>query len=277
VVIAAVTGFPLIFAVVMSVSNVKVGGGGFDFSGLTLDNFEIVFKSEKWRYALAFTTFYTVVTVLAELVLGVLIALVVERLGASRGWMLGLLLIPWSLITVISATLWRYVYAAGYGVASWALTLVGFDDPVILGNSTSAIAALMVADVWKTTPFVAIIALAGLVSIPKELYEAAEVDGSSGWRTFWSITLPLIRSALLTAVLFRVLQAFGLFDLPFVLTGGGPGSSTTSLAMLGYNTMFTNLRFGPGAAIAVSTALIVTLGCLAFTRVFRAQVGSREG
>jgi multiple sugar transport system permease protein len=132
---------------------------------------------------------------------------------------------------------------------------------------------LIFADVWKTTPFVTIIVLAGLVMLPQDIYEASEVDGASGWKTFWTITLPLLRPTLGIAVLFRILQAFGIFDLPYVLTGGGPGDSTTSLAILGYNTLFLDLDFGPGAAVATTTALIILLMCIVFLRVFKSQVG----
>ena len=134
----------------------------------------------------------------------------------------------------------------------------------------------MIADIWKTTPFVAIIVLAGLVMLPGDIYEAAEVDGSSGWSTFWRITVPLLRPTLALAVMFRVLQAFGLFDLPYVLTGGGPGTATTSLAILGYDAIFKNLAFGPGAAVAVTSALLVLLGCLLSLRTFRVQVGKEN-
>jgi multiple sugar transport system permease protein len=184
---------------------------------------------------------------------------------------MALLLIPWSMITVINAELWGYIYQGTYGVAG---ALFGIHN--ILGTSTPAIIGLMVADIWKTTPFVAIIVLAGLVLLPGDIYEAAEVDGSSGWSTFWRITVPLLRPTLALAVLFRVLQAFGLFDLPYVLTNGGPGTATTSLAILGYNAIFKNLAYGPGAAVATTTALLVLLGCLISLRTFRVQVG-KEG
>ena len=134
----------------------------------------------------------------------------------------------------------------------------------------------MVADIWKTTPFVAIIVLAGLVMIPAHLYEAAAMDGSSGWTTFWRITLPLLRPTIAIAILFRVLQALGLFDLPFILTGGGPGTSTTSLAVLGYQAMFNDLSFGPGAAVATTTALLVTVGCLLFLPAFKSQANAQK-
>jgi multiple sugar transport system permease protein len=266
--------FPIIFAIVLSFENVNVTGSGFSLNGATISNYHTVVSSGLWHHALWFTTLYTVVTVFVELVLGTIFALVLVRLTAGRGPMMALLLIPWSLITVISAELWSYIYNPTYGALAYIWHLVFGGAPAnVLGTPWPAFFALAFADVWKTTPFVAIIVLAGLVMIPIDLYEASEVDGASAWKTFWRITLPLLRPTIGIAVLFRVLQAFGLFDLPYILTGGGPGTSTQSLAMLAYNTMFTDIDFGPGAAVAVSTAVIVVLMCLVFLRAFKQQVG----
>ena len=271
IIIIAVTIFPIVYSVVLSLSNVTVTGNGINLGGATGSNYVQVVENSTWQYALGFTIIYTIITVLVELVLGTLIALVLQRLAAGRGWMMALLLIPWSMITVINAELWQYIYEGTYGVAG---ALFGLHD--ILGNSLQAIIGLMIADIWKTTPFVAIIVLAGLVMLPGDIYEAAEVDGSSGWSTFWRITVPLLRPTLAIAVLFRVLQAFGLFDLPFVMTNGGPGTATTSLAILGYKAIFQNLDFGTGAAVATTTALLVLIGCLISLRGFKLQVG-KEG
>jgi multiple sugar transport system permease protein len=276
ILIAAVTIFPIIYSVVMSLNNVSVSGNGFALNGFTGSNYSLVFGNSTWRYALGFTVLYTVVTVVVELVLGTLIALVLERLAAGRGWMMALLLIPWSMITVINAELWSYIFNPTYGAMQEIFGAVGLGHPNFLGTPTPAIASMMVADIWKTTPFVAIIVLAGLVMLPGDIYEAAEIDGSSGWDTFWRITVPLLRPTLALAVMFRVLQAFGLFDLPYVLTNGGPGTATTSLAVLGYQAMFKNLSFGPGAAVATTTALLVLLGCLISLRTFRVQVGKEN-
>jgi multiple sugar transport system permease protein len=276
IVIAAVTIFPIVYSVIMSLNTVTVTGNGFSLDGFTFSNYNLVLHSSLWRDALFFTLYYTLITVIVELILGTCIALVLERLVAGRGWMMALLLIPWSMITVINAELWAYIYNGTYGVADYILGALGFGHPVILGTPTSAIIGLMIADIWKTTPFVAIIVLAGLVMLPGDVFEAAEVDGASGWYTFWRITLPLLRPTIALAIIFRVLQAFGLFDLPYVMTGGGPGTATQSLAILAYNALFKNLAFGPGAAVATSTALLVLLACLASLRVFRVQVG-QEG
>jgi multiple sugar transport system permease protein len=276
IVIGAVTIFPIVYSVVISLSNATVSGNGIALNGFTTSNYSLVLKNSTWHYALGFTIIYTLITVLVELALGTMIALVLERMTAGRGAMMALLLIPWSMITVINAELWGYIYQGTYGVADALLNAVGLGHPNILGTPTPAIIGLMIADIWKTTPFVAIIVLAGLVMLPGDIYEAAEVDGSSGWSTFWRITVPLLRPTLALAVMFRVLQAFGLFDLPYVLTNGGPGTATTSLAILGYNAIFKNLSFGPGAAVAVTSALLVLLGCLLSLRTFRVQVG-KEG
>jgi multiple sugar transport system permease protein len=271
IIVIAVTIFPIVYSVVLSLSNVTVTGNGISLGSATGSNYVQVVENSTWQYALGFTIIYTIITVLVELVLGTLIALVLQRLAAGRGWMMALLLIPWSMITVINAELWQYIYEGTYGVAG---ALFGLHD--ILGNSLQAIIGLMIADIWKTTPFVAIIVLAGLVMLPGDIYEAAEVDGSSSWSTFWRITVPLLRPTLAIAVLFRVLQAFGLFDLPFVMTNGGPGTATTSLAILGYKAIFQNLDFGTGAAVATTTALLVLIGCLISLRGFKVQVG-KEG
>jgi multiple sugar transport system permease protein len=274
IVIGVVTIFPIVFSIILSLENVTVSGNGFSLHGATTGNYSLIFGDPTWQYAMGFTVFYTLVTVLVELVLGTCIALVLERLTSGRGWMMALLLIPWSLITVISAQLWLYIYDPTYGVMDRIFGFLGLGSPVILGHNVSSIAALMVADIWKTTPFVAIIVLAGLVMLPGDVFEAAEVDGATGWTTFWRVTFPLLRPTIALAVLFRVLQAFGLFDLPYVLTQGGPGDATTSLAIFGFNAMFKDFAFGPGAAIATSTAVLVIVGCLLFLRVFKAQVGS---
>lgn len=275
-VVGIVTIFPIVFSVVMSLTHVTVSSSGFHIGSFTWGNYSLILKNPTWQYALEFTVVYTVITVIVELFVGTCIALVLERLVRGRGIMMALLLIPWSLITVISAELWAYVYDPSFGIADRFLHAIGAGNPTILGTNLSAIIAMMIADIWKTTPFVAIIVLAGLVMLPQDIYEAAEVDGANGWQTFWRVTFPLLRPTIALAVLFRILQAFGLFDLPYVLTNGGPGHATTPLAILGYDVMFKDLSFGPGAAIATSTALLVVIGCIVFLRVFRAQVGREE-
>jgi multiple sugar transport system permease protein len=277
VVVGAVMIFPVIYAVYMSVSHVTVTGNGIQLSGITGSNYSVLVHAQRYWHDLEFTAAYTVCTVTVETVLGTLIALVLERLEAGRGWLMALMLLPWALITVVSAELWSYVYNGVYGVLDAITHAFGMYGVNVLGTPLSAAVAMSVADIWKTTPFVAIMVLAGLVMLPEDIVEAARVDGASGGTIFWRIRLPLLKPALAVAVMFRILQAFGLFDLPYVLTQGGPGTSTESLALLGYRVLFNDLDFGPGAAIAASTALIVLIVCLAFLKVFQTQVGEQKG
>ncbi len=275
-VVAAVMLFPIAFSILMSFSHVDVSGSGFRLDGATAENYSILFESERYWHDLEFTGLYTVLTVAVEVVLGTLVALVLQRLTRARGWLMALMLLPWALITVVSAELWAYIYNGVYGVLNALTGVVGVHNLNVLGSPLQASVAMGAADIWKTTPFVAIMVLAGLVMLPGEVVEAARVDGANGWSIFWKIRLPLLRPALAVAVMFRILQAFGLFDLPYVLTGGGPGTSTESLAVLTYKVLFKNLEFGPGAAVAASTAVIVLVLCLAFLKAFRTQVGEQE-
>ncbi|QEV37223.1 sugar ABC transporter permease [Streptomyces nodosus] len=275
-VVAGVMVFPIVFSVVMSLSNVNATVSGFHLSGLTFDNYSILFHADRYWHSLYFTVLYTIGTVFAEIIAGMLIALVLERLKSGRGWMMTLLLMPWAIVSVISAELWDYIYNGVYGVLNAALSPLFGHDINVLGTPLGATVGMAVADIWKTTPFVAVIILAGLVMLPGDVMEAGRMDGANGWQIFWHIRFPLMRPTLSIAVMFRILQAFGLFDLPYVLTNGGPGNSTESLALLGYQVLFVDLKFGPGAAVATSTAVIVLIGCLLFLKVFRSQVGQEE-
>ncbi|MGW2769795.1 carbohydrate ABC transporter permease [Streptomyces sp. NPDC001275] len=275
-VVLAVTIFPIVFSLAMSFSKVEVSGSGFHLGAATGGNYAELLSSDRWRQALVFTVLYTLGTVFVEVVLGTVIALVLEKLTGARGWMMALLLLPWAMITVVSAQLWAYVYNGVYGAFSFVFQALTGEEINVLGTPVPAVLAMSVADIWKTTPFVAIIVLAGLVMLPDDVTEAGRVDGASAWTIWWRIRLPLLRPTLAIAVLFRILQAFGIFDLPFVLTGGGPGNSTESFALLGWQVMFQNLSFGPGAAVATSTAALVLAGCLVFLKAFRTQVGSEE-
>ncbi|MFI0241134.1 carbohydrate ABC transporter permease [Streptomyces sp. NPDC016845] len=271
-VVGAVTVFPVLFSLILSFCEVKLDYGGLRLGSPTLAHYEALLTSPEWYQALAFTLGFTVVSVFLELVLGTVVALVLERLGAARGWILALLLLPWALINVVAAQLWSYLFNSTYGAVSWLCGQLFGGQPDILGEPVPAMAAMVAVDVWKTTPFVAIVVLAGLMLIPGDVYEAAEIDGASTWTTFWKVTLPQLRPIVAIAVLFRILQAFGIFDLPFVLTQGGPGTATQSVAILGYRILFQNLDFGGGAAVAVLTAAIVMGCCLLSLRVFRTQV-----
>ncbi len=277
-VIALVTLFPIGYSIWMSLNSISSTYNGFQFSFNGLTNYSIVFSNAIFWQALLFTVIYAIVTVAVELVLGLLVALALNQPIKGRGLAIAVMLIPWTLITVISAQMWGYIYNGIYGVLNAILmSLHIIQSPVLwLGDPTLATIAMMIADIWKTTPFVTMILLAGLQLIPSDLYEAARIDGATGWRSFWSVTLPLLRPSIGLAALFRILQAFGLFDLPFVLTNGGPGTSTEPIAMLAYKAIFSDGNYGPGTAVAVATVGIVIILALVSLKALRTQVGEIE-
>ena len=270
-VVLAVTIFPILYSVYMSFNRIGLTTRGFRFHWVGTANYHLLFSNSLYRYAIVFTVVYALTTVFVELIIGMAAALLLQRLKLGRPVLLALLLLPWSLITVISAEMWGYIYNGVYGVLdALLLNLHLIHTPIVwLGFAKLAIMSTMFADVWKTMPFVAILLLAGLEMVPVDIIEAAHMDGASNWQIFWKIIIPLIRPTMSLAVLFRLLQAFGLFDLPFVLTGGGPGTATESIAVMGYQVMFQDLSFGPGAAIAASTTGLVLIMALAFLWVFR--------
>jgi multiple sugar transport system permease protein len=279
IVIGVVTIFPIFYSVWMSLNHIDLTENGFSLQPIGLKNYGILARSHVFWHSVWFTFYYAVVTVTIELVLGLLIAVAIQGVKYLKNVSVVVMLIPWALVTTVSAQMWAYIYNGVYGVLNGILQLLHLiDSPVAWLSSTSgAIIAMMVADIWKTTPFVVIILVAGLQMIPSELYEAAYIDGANGWQVFWRVTLPLLRGSLAVAGLFRILQAFGVFDLPFVLTNGGPGNATQSLAILGYEQMFNNMNFGIGSAIAVSTVVLVLAVCLIFLSAFKSIVTDGEG
>ncbi|WP_326595135.1 carbohydrate ABC transporter permease [Streptomyces sp. NBC_01803] len=252
------------------------GVGGLDpetgfFNGsdpfVGLDNYTQVFGDNGERFWNAFwnTSFFTVTTVALETVIGVAMALVMHRAFKGRGLVRASILVPWAVPTAISALLWRWIFN-GDGVANAVLGT----DILWTTEGFHAKVAVIIAEVWKTAPFIGLLVLAGLQVIDKEVYEAARIDGASAPRQFWHITLPLVRPALLVAVLFRTLDALRMFDLPYILVGAQK-SSVETLSMLAQNEA-ANVRFGPGAAYAVILFLYVLLVALAFVRLLGANL-----
>lgn len=278
IVICGITLFPIAYSIWMSLNDVTLSSSGFQLHFLGLGNYKTLVHAGVFWHSLWFTFYYSVVTVAAELVIGLLIALAINNVAKLKNVAIVIMLIPWSLITVIAAEMWDYIYDGVYGVLNYVLqSLHIISSPhTWLGSTVSAVIAMMVADIWKTTPFVVIIILAGLQMISKEYYEAARMDGASSWMVFWHVIFPQLRGSIALAGLFRILQAFGVFDLPFVLTNGGPGTATQSLAILGEEVLFQDLHFGTGSAVAVATVVVVLIISLLFLSVFRSLVMESE-
>jgi ABC-type sugar transport system permease subunit len=242
-------------------------------------NYGILLGDDSWFNALRVTGLVAGASVAAELVLGMMIALLIDRSFHGRGIVRASVLVPWALTTVVSAKMWAWIYDGRYGVVNDLLTrLHVIDQPIIfLVRPDVTIWAMVAAEIWKTTPFMALLLLAGLQLIPHELYEAAALDGASRWGAFWRVTLPLLRPTILVALLFRTIDAVRMFDLPRVLTNGGPGKSTETVVLYTYNTFFTALNFGYGSTLAVMIFLIVLFVSFIFIKVLGAPTqGARR-
>ncbi|MFQ5654456.1 MAG: carbohydrate ABC transporter permease [Planctomycetota bacterium] len=208
------------------------------------------------------TTLFTVASVAIELLLGLAVALILVRPFPGRGWVRAAVLIPWALPTAIMAMAWQWIFNSEYGVLGDLLFKCGLaSTPRIpwLARADLAMFACILADVWKTTPFMALLILSSLSTIPRELYEAAAIDGAGPLRRFFVVTLPLIRPTLALAVIFRAIQAFGIFDLIWVLTGGGPGGKTRMLALYVYDNVFRYGDLGYGCTLTLVMAACLVL------------------
>jgi ABC-type sugar transport system permease subunit len=218
-----------------------------------LANYGEAFLEIRFWEALAHTAIFTLSSVVLELTLGLVFALVLHRSYRGRGFVRVAVLVPWAMPTVVAALVWRFLFESPAGAINAMVIDSGLrDEPFVwFAHATAAWVPVILADVWKTTPFVTLLLLAGLQNIDSALYEAARIDGANSWRQFFHITLPLLQPALLVALIFRTLDALRVFDLVYVLTAGGPGTATEPLALYTFSALFQKLRFGFGAALSV--------------------------
>ncbi|MET3699096.1 carbohydrate ABC transporter membrane protein 1 (CUT1 family) [Bacillus oleivorans] len=233
-----------------------------------LDGYKQALQDERVGIALKNTFLFTVVSVFFEFIFGLILALILNKAIKGRGLIRTSSLIPWAIPTAVAALMWSYLYDGGSGIVAHifaALHLIESPRDLLL-TGTGAMISTIVADVWKTTPYMALLLLAGLQTIPHSLYEAASIDGAGKIQTFFRITLPLLKPAILVALLFRTLDAFRVFDLIYVLTGGGPGGSTETLSIYGYKLMFSQTNFGYGSVIIMLMFVCVAILAIIFVR-----------
>ena len=243
--------YPILYSLYLSLQRIILSLPGRERFVL-FENYRALLQDPAAREALANTLAFVAASTILEVAAGLGIALIINRQFRGRGLVRAAVLIPWALPTVVAAQMWRFIMNDSYGLAN--LIAFGADTGQYrawLAEPLIAFATLIVADVWKTSCFAALIILAGLQTIPDELYEAAAIDGATAWQRFCRITLPLLRPALLIALLFRTMDAFRIFDLVFVMTQGGPGGSTSVLQFYGYQKIFSEGLMGYGSAISV--------------------------
>jgi len=237
-----------------------------------LDNYLEALGDQRFREALLHTLVFTLASVTLELTLGCVLALAMNRAFRGRGLVRAAILVPWAIPTVVAALIWRFMFDGDSGIVNAALASLGVDPPVWFVDRLAAWVPVVLGDVWKETPFVALLLLAGLQGIDASLYEAARIDGASAWRQFRHITLPLLKPALLVALIFRTRDAFRVFDLVYVMTGGGPGTATEPIALYTFTSLLQNLRFGYGSALSVLVFLVAFLLALGYIRVVGADL-----
>ena len=239
-----------------------------------LENLLFLLGDSRFWNSLWNTVYFTLVSVSLELLLGLAIALTLRRAFKGQGWIRAIVLLPWAIPTVVSAKMWEWMYNVEFGVINYVFTSLGLLTGKVnwLGDSSLALHAAIFADVWKTTPFVALLLLAGLQVIPAEVREAATVDGASRWQIFLRVTMPLLTPVILIVLLFRSLDAFRVFDLIYVLTNGGPANTTETLSIYAYKLLYSTLEYGYGSAVGVIVFICVMSISLLYINLLRKHV-----
>jgi multiple sugar transport system permease protein len=257
----AVSLYPVLRSLWMSTRNTSLAQQSDSFVGLR--NYRNLWSDDQFWNAWRQTIGFTAASTLLETLIGLAMALVLFEAFRGRGWVRAAVLIPWAIPTVVTSRMFGWLFDGQNGVINYLLVKLHLVDHNVnfLGSTTWAMPTIVLADVWKTAPFMALLILAGLQTIPPSLTEAGHIDGASSWRVFWHIRLPLLLPSLLIAAMLRALDAFRIFDLPYVLTGGGPADSTETLSTLAYKRLFSGLEIGYGSAI--TTAMFVTESLIA--------------
>ena len=271
--------FPLAWTVWESLHlhDLRMPWRGRPFVGLS--NYTEALTDSRFWAALGHTALFTVGTVTLEVLLGLFLALSLHRAYRGRGLVRTVVLLPWAIPTVVAALLWAFLFDSQTGIVNAVLIDTGAMDAaapfVWFTHSVGAWVPVILADVWKMTPFVTLLLLAGLQNIDAALYEASALDGASPWQQFVHITLPLLKPALVVVLIFRTLDAFRVFDLVFVLTRGGPATATEPITLYAFTALLNYLRFGYGSALSVLIFLVTFLLALFYLRVMGANLTGR--
>src|ERR1700760_1908451 len=265
IVILVVAAYPIIYAIWLSLHQYSVIHPGLS-RWVGLDNYKDAVTSSTFWSSVKTTFIFTAISVSLELVIGMAMALLMHSAFRGRSVLRAVVLVPWAILTVGTAIMWRSIVAPDVGFFNQVLKALHLPgaNTVWLAHNGYALAVVIFADVWKTAPFMALLLLAGLQVIPSDLYDAAKVDGATAWQRFVRITLPLLKPAILVALIFRTLDALRIFDLPYVLTQGSNG--TTTLSLYAYQQLTQNRLIGPGSALSVLTFIIVMAVSMVYIR-----------
>ena len=251
-IILAILAYPMAASLWLSLHHVALAGGLLQQDFVGFANYSELFASDTFRLAVANSAFFSVCEVVAVVGLGLGVALLLNHPIGRSGLFRVLLIVPWAIAPVANAVLWKWILNANYGILNAVLVQVGLIDEYVtwLGTPARALYMLLIVDIWKSIPFIALLLLAGLQKIPAMLYRAARLDGANAWQQFRFVTLPSLRTTLAIAIILQTLWSFKLFDLIYVLTRGGPADGTLLLNYLAYRETFNFLHIGNGAAVA---------------------------
>jgi ABC-type sugar transport system permease subunit len=236
-----------------------------------LEQYTYFFTNSAFWQSIARTAYFTFISVGIELVLGIAIAMLIEQKRKLKGWrfLRIAILIPWAIPTIVTGAMWRWIYAADYGALNGLLYQLGLIDSYVpwLSDPMRAMNLVIVADVWHSVPFVVLIISAALVTLPGDLYEAASIDGASGWQRFTRITLPLLRPAILVVLVIRSVEAFRVFDIIYIMTRGGPVNGTMVISYLTYQKTFSDLKVGEGSALSFIVSAFTLILAFVYVRL----------
>src|SRR3954470_3246973 len=270
-VLAGVFLYPIARSVVLSFQAAKLSAGAIGTAWVGVDNYRQIPNDEAFPIALQDSAFFTVAEVVLVVVIGLAVALLLDSQAGRHPLYTTILLVPWVIAPVANAVLWKWILHANYGALNALLAKLGLIDRYVnwLGTPGLALRMLLLADVWKSVPFIALLLLAGLQNIPLTLYKAARLDGANAWQRFRFVTLPGLRTPLALAIVLQTIWSFKVFDLIFVLTKAGPADATLLLNFLAYRVSFNFLDFGYGAAIANIIFLIMFVLALIFIKLLK--------
>jgi ABC-type sugar transport system permease subunit len=238
-----------------------------------LDNFKEVITSYYFRTSLVNTAVFTITVVIGVTIFGLIVAMLLNSKVRTANALKILILLPWAIPSVVGGLMWKWILNSDFGILSGILYGLGIIHQYIpfLANPILAKLSMVIATIWKEGPLAAIFFLAGLQLIPSELYEAARIDGGGGWRIFRFVTLPLLQPIMLIVVVYETITSILVFDLIYVLTGGGPGDSTSMISWFAYAEIFKNLNLGHGVALAIIIALITLVLIMVYLRVIKSE------
>lgn len=271
IVIGGVVGYPFLQTIILSFTNTELLAGFGMSKWIGLENYSYAFTDADFLAALGRTFYFVGISVTLEAVFGVLVALLLAQQFHGRTLSRALLVLPWALPTIVNALMWRLIYQPDFGVLNAALVQIGLlaEYRSWLGDPVSAMNAIIVADVWKNYPLVALIVLAALQTAPKDLYEAANVEGANVWQRFCFVTWPVIAAPLIIALVLRSIEALKVFDIIYVMTRGGPNDATKTMSFYVYQESFSFNRVGSGASYALIVVLIAMVLVAGYVRLLK--------